>query len=150
VDENAGFGVPRATLAAAAPELDRLVVPGAGAARRAVAKELSLPERLRPVYLHRQPGFAFDGALGDIARTGDVATARWVARTLQYPSTDPRLAGPAWPWALTLRPLLIAAAIAVVLGIRLLRRRRNPPDHAAQVPDRGTERAAEQTGRRGS
>jgi putative intracellular protease/amidase len=142
---------PRADLTTAAPGLDRLVVPGADAARRAATDGRSLPERLTPVYLHRQPGFAFDGALRDIARTRDVATARWVAKTLQYPTTNPRLSGPAWPWALTLRPLLIAAAaIAVVLGIRLLRRRRNPPDHAAQVPDRGTERAAEQTGRSGS
>ena len=55
------------------------------------------PERLTPVYLHPQPGFAFDGALGDIARTRDVATASWVAKTLQYPTTDPPLAGPAGP-----------------------------------------------------
>ena len=60
---------PAPTLASAAPELDRLVVPGADAARRAAADGLSLPERLSPVYLHQQPGFAFDGALGDIART---------------------------------------------------------------------------------
>jgi transcriptional regulator GlxA family with amidase domain len=132
---------PRAALASAAPGLDRLVVPGADAARRAVAEELSLPERLTPVYLHQQPGFGFDGALGDIARTWDVATARWVAKTLQYPTTNPRLAGPAWPWTLTLRPLLLAAAaIAAVLGLRLLRRRRRVP---AQVPGSGVERAAE-------
>jgi hypothetical protein len=84
------------------------VVPGANAARRAVADGLSLPEGLAPVYLHRQPGFAFDAALGDIAGTRDVATARWVAKTLQYP-TDPQLAGPAWPWTLTLRPILLFA-----------------------------------------
>jgi transcriptional regulator GlxA family with amidase domain len=116
--------IPRADLATAAPSLDRLVVPGAGAARRAVADGLGLPERLRPVYLHRQPGFAFDGALADIARTRDVATARWVAKTLQYPATNPQLSGPAWPWTLTLRPILLAAAIAAVLGIRFLGRRR--------------------------
>jgi hypothetical protein len=76
------------------------------------------------VYLHDQPGFAFDGALRDIARTRDVATARWVAKTLQYPTTGPRLAGPAWPWALSLRPILIAGvAIAAILGIQYLRRR---------------------------
>jgi putative intracellular protease/amidase len=118
---------PRADLASAAPGLDRLVVPGADAARRAAADGLSLPERLSPVYLHRQPGFAFDGALADIARTRDVATARWVAKTLQYPTTYPQLSGPAWPWILTLRPILIAAAaIAAVLGVRFLlgRRRR--------------------------
>ena len=116
---------PRADLASAAPRLDRLVVPGADAARRAAADGLDLPEGLAPMYLHDQPGFAFDAALVDIARTRDVATARWVAKTLQYPTGDPRLSGPAWPWTLTLRPILLAAAtIAAVLGVRFLRRRR--------------------------
>jgi hypothetical protein len=140
---------PRADLATAAPELDRLLVPGADAARRAAADGLSLPERLRPVYLHSRPGFAFDAALADIARTRDVATARWVAKTLQYPTTNPRLSGSAWPWTLTLRPILIAgaAAIAAAVGLQLLRRRRSAPAHATQVPDRGVERAAEETGR---
>jgi putative intracellular protease/amidase len=121
--------IPRADLTTAAPELDRLVVPGADAARREAAEGLSLPEGLAPVYLHHQPGYAFDAALSDIARTRDVATARWVAKTLQYPTTAPPLAGPAWPWALTLRPILLAAvaAVAAVLGIQFLRRRRSAP-----------------------
>jgi transcriptional regulator GlxA family with amidase domain len=135
---------PRATLATAAPELDRLLVPGAAAARAAAADRLSLPEGLAPVYLHHQPGFAFDAALADIARTRDVATARWVAKTLQYPTTNPPLAGPAWPWTLILRPILLAAA-AAVLGIRLLRRRRSAPAGAAQAPDPDPERAAVRT-----
>jgi len=116
---------PRADLTTAAPRMDRLLVPGADAARQGAADGLSLPQGLNPVYLHDRPGFAFDAALADIARTRDVATARWVAKTLEHP-TRPRLAGPAWPWALTLRPILLAAAtIAVVLGIRFLRRRRH-------------------------
>jgi putative intracellular protease/amidase len=116
---------PRAELATATPGLDRLVVPGADAARKGAADGLSLPERLTPVYLHDRPGFAFDAVLSDIARTRDVATARWVAKTLQYPTTDPPLAGPAWPWALTLRPILLAAAaVTAALGIQLLGRRR--------------------------
>ena len=118
--------VPRAELASAAPGLERLVVPGAAAARTAAADGLDLPDRLAPVYLHRQPGFAFDGALRDIARTWDVATARWVAKTLQYPATNPPLSGPAWPWGLTLRPVLLAAAaVAAALGIQFLRRNRS-------------------------
>jgi hypothetical protein len=83
--------VPRADLTSAAPGLDRLVVPGAEAAERAFADGLSLPERLRPVYLHTQPGFGFDAALRDIARTYDVATAHWEAKTMQYPNTNPQL-----------------------------------------------------------
>jgi hypothetical protein len=54
-----------------------------------------------------------------------VATARWVAKTLQSPTTSPPLAGPAWPWTLTLRPILLfAGGVAVVLGARFLGRRR--------------------------
>jgi hypothetical protein len=87
---------------------------------------LRCPRGWPPVYLHQRPGFAFDAALGDIARTRDVATARWVAKSLQYPTSDPPLSGPAWPWALTLRPVLLAAAaVAAVLGIQFLGRRRN-------------------------
>lgn len=148
--------VPRADLATAAPDLDRLVVPGADAARAAVADGHALPEGLTPVHLHDQPGFGFDGTLRDIARTEDLATARWVAKTLQYPITDAQLTGTAWPWALTLRPILISAvAIAATLGILsivILRRRRSEPAHAAQVPDRDAqvpdrdaERAAQET-----
>jgi transcriptional regulator GlxA family with amidase domain len=127
---------PRGELATAAPDLDRLVVPGADAARHAAADELALSERLTPVYLHDQPGFAFDGPLRDIARTRDVATARWVAKTLEYPTTDPNLSGSAWPWALTLRPVLIAAAAVglTVLLVRLWRRRRRAPVPAAAMP----------------
>ena len=79
---------PRAVLSPAVAGLDRLVVPGAAAARGAAADRLSLPQGLPVVYLHQQPGFAFDAALRDIARTRDVATARWVAKTLEYPMTD--------------------------------------------------------------
>jgi transcriptional regulator GlxA family with amidase domain len=128
---------PRATLAGAAPGLDRLLVPGADAARAAAADGLALPGGLTPVYLRQQPGFAFDAALADIARTEDVATARWVAKTLQYPTTNPPLSGPAWPWTLTLRPILLAAAIAAVLGIQRLRHRPSAPAHAADLEPSG-------------
>ena len=121
--------VPRADLASATPKLDRLVVPGTDAAGRALADGLRLPERLSPIYLHTQPGFGFDAALHDIARTWDVATARWVAKTLQYPNTNAQLSGPAWPWNLTLRPILIAAAvIAAIVSIQLLRRGQRQPE----------------------
>jgi transcriptional regulator GlxA family with amidase domain len=125
--------VPRADLSTAAPRLDRLVVPGADAARHADANGLSLPERLAPIYLHDQPGFGFDAALRDIARTWDVATAHWVAKTLQYPGTSPQLSGAAWPWTLTLRPILIAAAtVGATLIIQFLfRRRRGDTDATA-------------------
>jgi hypothetical protein len=109
------------------PGLDRLVIPGADAARNTLADELRLPERLSPVYLHTEPGFGFDAALRDIARTWDVATARWVAKTLQYPNTNPQLSGPAWPWTLTVRPILLTAGVmAAVASIVLLHRGLSP------------------------
>jgi hypothetical protein len=40
----------------------------------------------------------------------DVATARWVAKTLHYPNTNPQLSGRAWPWSLTVWSILIAGA----------------------------------------
>jgi hypothetical protein len=125
--------VPRADLSGAASGLDRLVVPGSDAAARGVADGLRLPERLLPVYLHAQPGFGFDGALRDISSIYDEVTARWVAKTLQYPNTNPQLSGPAWPWSLTVWPILIAgAAVAGVLIIqRLLRRPTASADSAS-------------------
>ncbi len=111
--------VPRGDLVGAAGRLDRLLVPGAQAARDARVPEL--PGGPAPTYLHDRPGFAFDGALRDIAASTDVATARWVAKTLQYPGQEPPLTGGRWPWALTLRVVLLAAvaAGAVVLSVRL-------------------------------
>jgi hypothetical protein len=95
----------------------------------------SLPEQVTPVYLHDRPGFAFDAALRDIARTRDVATARWVATSLQYPTATPWLSGPAWPWDLTRRPVLIAAAVAAAVGIQLtIRRASTGGDHATAHP----------------
>jgi hypothetical protein len=136
--------VPRADLTSAAPGLDRLVVPGVDAAQRAVAGGLSLPERLLPVYLHTEPGFAFDAALRDIVRTWDVATARWEAKTLQYPNTSPQLSGPSWPWALTLRPILIAGAatLVTILIIQLIGRSRKGPSSA----DQGLDHLADEAG----
>jgi hypothetical protein len=73
--------LPRADLAGAAPGLDRLLVPGGDAARRAAADGLGLPGDLPVVYLHRELG---------------------------------------WPWAITVRPLLIAAvAVLVAVGAAL-------------------------------
>jgi putative intracellular protease/amidase len=135
--------VPRGDLAGSAGRLDRLLVPGAQAARE--ARVPVLPGGPAPIYLHDRPGFAFDGALRDIAASTDVATARWVAKTLQYPDPEPALTGPPWPWALTLRPVLIAAAaiVAVVLVVRLLRRR------GARAEDRDSVEEPAVTGRRG-
>ncbi|MFW0787672.1 DJ-1/PfpI family protein [Gordonia sp. CPCC 206044] len=101
--------VPRAGTDA---DVDRVIVPGTDAAARRIA-DGQIDER-SVTYLNDEPGFAFDGALRDIARTYDAATARWVAKSMQYPDTGVELAGPAWPWRLTVRPLLLAVTVVVI------------------------------------
>lgn len=92
--------------------LDRLVVPGT-TEHAAIAG----PE---PVYPHG-PGFAFEGVLQDLARTTDVATARWTAKVLEYPVDGLALSGPAWPWTETFRPIGLAVlGVLVALGVLAL------------------------------
>ncbi len=100
--------LPRADLADAAPRLDRLLVPGAA---RGVA---TAPGGPAPEYLHDRPGFAFDPVLTDLARTTDVATARWTAKVLEFPAEGVVLDGPAWPWAAT--AVLAGLAVLGLLG----------------------------------
>jgi transcriptional regulator GlxA family with amidase domain len=116
--------LPRADLASAAPQLDRLLVPGAAAA--ATHAITPAPGGPAPEYVHDRPGFAYDLALTDLARTTDVATARWTAKVLELPTEGLVLEGPAWPWAPTALPVVLALLSgAVVAGVaRLLRRRR--------------------------
>jgi putative intracellular protease/amidase len=109
--------VPRASLEAA-DRVDRLLVPGAGPAS-GIAADIPV------VYLHQQPGFAFDPALREVASTMDVPTARWTAKILEYPTGDLGLSGPDGPWTPALQPFLLgllglAAALATM---RLVRRR---------------------------
>jgi putative intracellular protease/amidase len=120
--------VPRTTLSDAAG-LDRLLVPGAAAARgrtgsfEARAAELGL----RPEYIHERvhgaaPVFPFDAPLRDVAARSSVAAATLTAKVLGYPTDHLRLDGPAWPWPVLVGPMFvgIAATIAAVLAWRLL------------------------------
>ncbi|MEV4224086.1 DJ-1/PfpI family protein [Nonomuraea sp. NPDC049725] len=114
--------VPRATPAEAAGELGRLIVPGLDAARRQVTGVGDL----RPEYPHTGGEFAFDPVMRDIARTYDVQTARWTAKTLEYPVQDLGLTGSAWPWPATaVAGLLVLLGAAVATGGVLLLRRRH-------------------------
>jgi putative intracellular protease/amidase len=125
--------LPRADLTGAAPGLDRVLVPGAAAAAAgAVVPAATGPA---PEYLHDRPGFAFDVALTDVARSMDVATALWTAKVLELPTAGLVLDGPAWPWAPTLvLVVLVLLGVAGVAGaIRLLRRRREPLPVAATL-----------------
>jgi hypothetical protein len=123
--------VPRAGLDAAG-RVDRLVVPGAGAATNsapevaATASSAGVPV----AYLHEQPGFAFDAGLRDIAGTMDVPTARWTAKILEYPAGELGLSGPGGPWApvlslLSLGLLGLAAALGAARLVRQARARRS-------------------------
>jgi hypothetical protein len=116
--------LPRSDLESAAAAVDRLLVPGAMTANDKTSDQLE-NSPVPVVHLQRGAEFPFDGALRDIADTYDVATARWVAKSLQYPVTEGTLRGPAWPWALTVRPLLLAAiGLGLVLTLGRLRARR--------------------------
>ncbi len=113
--------VPRSALTAAPTDLDRLVVPGA-VATDGYAPDLARAAAaagLRPEYVHTRAEFPFDAALRDLAATTDVATATWVAKTLEYPVRG-ELSGPAWPWSLTAK-LLLAGLLGVALAIATVR-----------------------------
>ncbi|SCG44696.1 DJ-1/PfpI family protein [Micromonospora echinaurantiaca] len=114
--------LPRSGWNPARPGVDRVLVPGGASGGSAALGDTSIPV----VALHDSGEFPFDGALRDIADTYDVATARWVAKSLQYPVPDRELRGPRWPWRLTAMPLLLAGAGAgaVILVGRLPRLRR--------------------------
>lgn len=117
--------VPRAHPTA---DLDRLVVPGA-ADRNAADRYADLT----PVHPHREPGFPYDGVLRDLAHTTDVATARWTAKVLEYPTDHLTLTGSAWPLTRTLRPFGLAAlgvlaALGLIRVARSTRTRRRAPD----------------------
>ncbi|MEV5501543.1 DJ-1/PfpI family protein [Nonomuraea fuscirosea] len=116
---------PRDTLANAAVRFDRLLVPGgAAAANPQAAVEAARRGGVPVEYLQARPGFAFDAALRDVARTMDVPTARWAAKVLEYPADGLGLSGPGWPWALVLRPLLLGlTGLAAALGAAWLVRR---------------------------
>lgn len=109
--------------------LDRLLVPGAAAARRRdpdLAAAALAEHGLPPEHLHDEAGFPYEATLRDLAHSVDVPTARWTAKVLEYPLDDVPLSGPAWPWQVVLAPLLLtlAGAAAVVGLVRALRRPR--------------------------
>jgi putative intracellular protease/amidase len=111
--------VPRAGLRDAGDDVDRLIVPGAGAAQRrdpAIAAE-ARTAGLTPDYVHATAGFPFDATLADLARTADAPTARYTSRILEYGEGDLELDGPGVPVDLLLRPVALGL---VTLGLLLL------------------------------
>ena len=101
-------------------DVDRVVVPGRVAADEHVADAVRR-DGTNVDYLHTRDEFAFDGAIRDIATHYDRATARWVAKSLQYPTDTADAGTSAWPWSLTGIALGLLLLIAVVLlGLCLL------------------------------
>ncbi|WP_370963582.1 DJ-1/PfpI family protein [Amycolatopsis sp. cg9] len=112
--------LPRA--AVTAPGLDRLLVPGAA---RGVTPPPGGPA---PEYVHDRPGFAYDTAVSGLARSTDVATARWTAKVLELPTDGVVFEGRAWPWLPTAVPIaLILLGAAVVVAVRRIRAPRAGP-----------------------
>ncbi|WP_103340725.1 DJ-1/PfpI family protein [Amycolatopsis sp. CA-126428] len=111
--------LPRAALTAA-PDLDRLLVPGA---TRGVTPPPGGPA---PEYVHDRPGFPYDTAVSGLSRRTDVATARWTAKVLELPTDGVVFEGDAWPWLPTALPivLVLLATAAVVVVVRVRRNRR--------------------------
>lgn len=116
--------VPHGSLGALPQPVDRVLVPGHTPAQ---VRQLPLPPGTPATALQPDPqAFAFDGALRDINRTTDRATAAWVAKSMQYPVDHLDLDGASWPGSLTVRALVIGLLPLVILVAagRLLRRRR--------------------------
>ncbi|MEV4319064.1 DJ-1/PfpI family protein [Actinocrispum sp. NPDC049592] len=120
--------VPRTKIAAAG-DFERLLVPGLDAARQHAGAPGG-------EYLHQADEFAFDPVLRDIARTYDVATAHFAAKTLEYPVMDVQLTGQDWPWGPTIVPIaliLVSAGVAITGGI-VFRRIRAKSAPAPTIP----------------
>jgi hypothetical protein len=113
---------------AAAPRVDRLIVPGVDRADQ-VGPRLAgwASGRGLGIELPQADGeFSFDAMLRDLAAHADRATARVTAKSIEYPTGHLRLAGPAWPRRPTTAfALTVAAAIgAGFLPAAASRRRR--------------------------
>ena len=109
-----GLRLVAAPADAAAPRVDRLIVPGVHRGDQVDPRLAGWAAgRGLDIELPQADGeFSFDAMLRDLAAHADRATARVTAKSIEYPTGHLRLAGPAWPWRpTTLFALTIAAAI---------------------------------------
>lgn len=101
--------------------VDRLIVPGAEGRDRGgvlVGAVTASAPALRAEYMHADQGarFGLEPVIEDLARTADVATARFAQRRMEYRSATVRLAGSAMP----LQPLGVAGLLTL-LGFAIVR-----------------------------
>ncbi|WP_156969751.1 DJ-1/PfpI family protein [Knoellia subterranea] len=117
--------VPRSDWQSASAHTDRILVPGVkAAASRAAA---GLREASRTAYLNEDANeFAFDGAVRDLARTRDRASAAWVVKSLEYAGPQRFEGGSRWPWLAS----FVGLALAFVGGlVGWFATRRQPAAH---------------------
>jgi hypothetical protein len=115
-------------------DLDRLLVPGSDAARRSAVGTEAIAG-LQPEYLHPDAEFAFDPVVRDLARTYDIPTAHFAAKTMEYPVADVQLTGRSWPWLPTLvffGLIALGSAIAWTVSRRF---RKTSPAVPETLPD---------------
>ena len=116
-----------------APGLDRVLVPGAPADAAAVPAlgEWARQQQLSVDYLldgDPAGGSAYDAALRDLAREQGRAVALAAATNLVYPTEHLNLDGPAWPYDILARPLLIGVVgVGLALGAARARAARRAP-----------------------
>ena len=110
-----GLRLVTAPADATAPRVDRLIVPGVHRADQVDPRLAGWAAgRGLDIELPQADGeFSFDAMLCDLAAHADRTTASITAKSIEYPTSHLRLAGPAWPRRpTTLFALTIAAAIA--------------------------------------
>jgi hypothetical protein len=106
---------------AGAPRIGRLVVPGTNSAEEVDAQLLGwAADRGLNVELPNGDQVAgqssFDAMLGGLAGHSDQTTARFTAKSIDYPTEQLELAGAGWPWRPTaLLAVTATAAISMAL-----------------------------------
>jgi hypothetical protein len=105
---------------AAAPDVERLIVPGAHTTDEVDPQVLTwAADRDLQVELvggQADAEFSFDAMLRDLADHTDRTTAQVTAKSIEYPAHSLRLAGAVWPWRPTaLFALTLTAAIGLAL-----------------------------------
>jgi putative intracellular protease/amidase len=115
---------------AIAPDVDRLIVPGAHTTDQVDAQLLGWAAA-RGLTVELPNGgqaagqFSYDAMLSDLAGHSDQTTARVTAKTIEYPTEQLELAGAGWPWRPTaLLALTATAAIGLALVPAAATRRR--------------------------
>jgi putative intracellular protease/amidase len=106
---------------ATAPDLDRLIVPGAHTTDEVDPQLLRwAADRHLQVELVGGPAdaaFSFDAMLRDLAAHTDRTTAQVTAKSIEYPADRLRLPGAPWPWRPT---ALFALTLTAAIGVSLL------------------------------